>query len=544
MWRFPSAVAVLALCGAVQLPAAVPDAGERIYREGELAAGQPLRGERVGAPRVVGKAAACAQCHLRSGLGMVEGPIVIPPVGGRFLFRPGHRISRDSPLHAGMTRLLPSPPDRPAYDETTLARAIRDGIGADGRRLDYLMPRFDLDEASMRELIEYLKRLSSTRVRGVSDSVLKFATIVTPDADTAARDGMLNVLERYFEEKNSRYIGESVSPVLEDGRPIRLRTARRWELHVWQLAGSPETWEAQLDERLRREPVFAVISGVGGVTWEPVHRFCERQAIPCMLPNVDLPVVEDGEFYSVYFSQGALLEAQLVAARLAQSREGAARRGRIVQVYRDDDIGASAAARLHRALPDGTAFVDRPLGHGDGARKLARAVLEARPGDVLVLWLRGTDLAALPAPPAGLAAVYASGLIGGLEQAPLTPEWRKLARITYPCALPDERSLRLNYPLGWFRLRGIKVEAERVQVDTYVACSVLLETLASMLDEFVPEYLVERTEDMLDSRIVNGYYTRLALGPGQRFASKGGYLVRFVGPTGTAVAADGDWIVP
>jgi hypothetical protein len=110
--------------------------------------------------------------------------------------------------------------------------------------------------------------------------------------------------------------------------------------------------------------------------------------------------------------------------------------------------------------------------------------------------------------------------------------------------LPDERSLRLNYPLGWFRLRGIKVAAERVQVDTYVACSVLLETLASMLDEFVPEYLVERTEEMLDSRIVNGYYTRLGLGPGQRFASKGGYLVRFVGPTGTRVTADGNWIVP
>jgi hypothetical protein len=49
---------------------------------------------------------------------------------------------------------------------------------------------------------------------------------------------------------------------------------------------------------------------------------------------------------------------------------------------------------------------------------------------------------------------------------------------------------------------------------------------------------------MLDSRIVNGYYTRLGLAPGQRFASKGGYLVRFVGPTGGAIAADGDWIVP
>jgi hypothetical protein len=167
-----------------------------------------------------------------------------------------------------------------------------------------------------------------------------------------------------------------------------------------------------------------------------------------------------------------------------------------------------------------------------------------RRGDTLVLWLRASDLAALPAPPAGISAAYLSGLMGGLEHAPLAPAWRSLARIAYPYELPEQRSLRLNYPLGWFRLRKIAVVDERVQVDTYIACSVLLETLASMVDEFVRDYLVERVEVMLDSRIVNGYYTRLGLAPDQRFASKGGYLVRFVDPTGTRIAADGDWIVP
>jgi hypothetical protein len=547
-----AAAAALMLCGAVAPP--VSDVGERIYREGQLAAG-PLRGERVGAPPLQGRDAACAQCHRRSGLGMVEGLIVIPPISGHFLFRPGRRIARDSPIHSGMTHLLPTPPDRPAYDESTLARAIRDGVGPDGRRLDYLMPRFDLDDASMRELIAYLKRLSSGRVLGATDSTLHFATIITPDGDPAARDGMLNVLQQYFEEKNSRYIGEVTSPLVQDGRPVQLRTQRYWQLHVWQLTGAPETWEAQLDQRLRREPVFAVISGLGGATWEPVHRFCERQAIPCLLPNVDLPVDAPGEFYSVYFSEGVLLEARLVATRLAPSlpssrppaagegRSGASP-GRIVQIYRTDDIGAAAAARLRQALPQGLPFVDRVLAHAGGTRELAQALADVKADDTVVLWLRAADLERLPAPPAGIKAVYVSGLMGGLEHAPLAPEWRGVARIAYPYALPDERSLRLNYPLGWFHLRKIPVVAERVQVDTYIACSVLLETLASMLDEFVRDFLVERVEMMLDSRIVNGYYTRLGLAPEQRFASKGGYLVRFVDPSGARVAADGDWIVP
>lgn len=543
--RVLAAAAALLLCGvaATAAPASMA-AGEGIYREGRLASGQPLRGQRAGAPTLQGQDAACVQCHRRSGLGIVEGRTVIPPITGQFLFRPGQRLTRDGAMHEGATQLLATPPNRPAYDAASLARAIRDGVGANGRGLDYLMPRYDLDEASLADLVAYLKRLSADRIAGVDETTLQFATIVTPDADPAARDGMLDVLEKYFAEKNSHYIGENVTPLLQNGKPVRLQTQRYWRLQVWQLQGPPDTWEAQLEERQRHQPVFAVISGLGGAHWEPVHRFCEREAIPCLLPNVDLPVVEDGEFYSVYFSQGVLLEARLIAARLLQSNGDPPGPGRIVQVYRDDDIGAAAAARLREALPQGSRLLDMPVRHDEGPGGLARALAQAGAGDTLVLWLRPEDLGALPQPAPSLAAVYVSGLMGGLEKAPLPSTWRQVAKITYPYALPDERSLRLNYPLGWFHLRRIPVVNERVQVETYIACSVLLETLATMLDEYVPDYLVERVEMMLDSRIVNGYYTRLGLAQGQRFASKGGYIVRFAGATGTGVAADGPWTVP
>jgi len=544
--RALAAAAALLLCGAAAVPepAATSAHGEAIYRQGRLPSGELLRGERQGAPPLQGQDAACVQCHRRSGLGMVEGKIVIPPISGRLLFRPGQRIFRDSPMHEGETHLLPTPPDRPAYDEATLERAIREGVGANGHPLDYLMPRYDLDDAAMGDLIAYLRHLSSVRVRGATGTTLHFATIVTPDADPVARAGMLNVLEHYFAEKNSVYMGEAATPLLQGGRPIQLRTQRQWQLHVWSLTGAPETWEAQLDQHLRAEPVFAVISGLAGATWEPVHRFCERQAIACLLPNVDLPVVEDGEFYSVYFSQGVLLEAQLIAARLGAPASDQRSSGRIVQVFRQGDIGEAAAARLQEVIAKSRQVVDRRVAEGHGATEVVQALQDIRHGDTLVLWLRTADLAALPSPPSGVTVVYLSGLMGGAEHAPLPPAWRQLARMAYPYELPELRSLRLNYPLGWFRLRKIPVVDERVQVATYVACSVLVETLASMLDEFVGDFLVERVEVMLDSRIVNGYYTRLGLAPGQRFASKGGYLVRFVDPKGSGVAADGNWMVP
>src|SRR5258706_15202090 len=53
-----------------RLPDATP--GESIYRRGMLATGEPVRGERASAPAVPGAAAACSNCHRRSGLGALE----------------------------------------------------------------------------------------------------------------------------------------------------------------------------------------------------------------------------------------------------------------------------------------------------------------------------------------------------------------------------------------------------------------------------------------------------------------------------------------
>ncbi len=61
-----------------------------------------------------------------------------------------------------------------------------------------------------------------------------------------------------------------------------------------------------------------------------------------------------------------------------------------------------------------------------------------------------------------------SGIMGGLELAPLTAGWRALARMTYPFAIPDRRRIFMDYPLGWMRFKQIPLVDERTQTDTYV----------------------------------------------------------------------------
>jgi len=164
--------------------------------------------------------------------------------------------------------------------------------------------------------------------------------------------------------------------------------------------------------------------------------------------------------------------------------------------------------------------------------------------DALVLWLRPPDITALGEAPSAPPAVFVSGLMGGLERTPLPPTWRSRAQLAYPFDLPDKRRVPVDYALGWFRIRQIPVVAEQVQADTYLACGLLAETLKYMVDTFVPDYLVERVEDMIDRRIITGYYPHLTLAQGQRFASKGGYIVHFSEPQGTRLIADGGWVVP
>lgn len=505
-------------------------AAQALFRNGILPSGTPLKGAREGGAGVAGKNAACASCHRRSGLGMSEGRIVTPPVTGHYLFDPGERPAPEgesSPLAAAAY-------SRIRYTDATLARAIRAGLGPTGKPLSPLMPHFALDDATMSLLIDYLRTLSSTAAPGVETDTLHFATIVTPDADPERARAMLEVLNHFFDNKDAYYRGKA--PPLKASRRIHYRVLRRWQLHVWILTGASDTWVAQLHAKLLAEPVMAVVSGISGRTWAPVHRFCEQEQLPCLLPNVDLPVVHEGDFYSVYFSAGVLLEAELLAARLPAGTR------HLVQVYREDDIGAAAAQSLagdvHAMQVD-----NYPLKPGADAVQLAAALEHAAPGDALVLWLRPEDLRHLPvaASPAG---VWISGLMGGLEHAPLSAAWFAAAHLSYPFDLPEQRRFRMTWPLTWFKTQGIEVTDERTQVDTYLSCVILAESVGALWGNFVRDYLLETYENMLSFRTLNGYYPHLSLGPGQRLASKGGYIVHYADAAGRAVVQDGEWTVP
>ena len=539
-----AALAILAAWAAASRAAGGPveTLGESIYLKGMLSPDKPLEGARESGLGVTGAEAACVNCHLRSGLGSKEGEVFIPPVTGEYLFH--------GRAHGGNDPLLPYVEsmhgNRAPYTSATVARAIREGLDSDGRVLSYLMPRYALSDGDMAALIAYLNKLSVSRSPGVTPTTLNFATIFTADADPAKRAGVLDVLQHYVAETNSFPIGPQPR-MWTSGKTAYAKSMYmahlRWQLHEWSLTGAPETWRAQLDQHLKAEPVFAVLSGLGGSNWKPVHEFCEQEQIPCLFPNVEAPPVDQGGFYSLYFSKGVLLEAELIANRLAEDKGP----GLVVdQIYRRGDSGEPAAQALVAALKaHGITVRDHPLPSGASDSGLATALRAAQRAQVLVLWLRAKDIAALGSPPTQ-AQVYFSGLMGGLEDAPLPGVWRDRAFIVLPLDTPDRRGVRLDYPLGWFHFRHIPIVAKQAQVDTYLACSLVSQLLRDQIaDNFVRAYFVEQLQGMLERRLVTGYYPHLSLSYHERFASRGGYIAHFV-PQGTTshLVAAGDWTVP
>jgi hypothetical protein len=543
-WRAAACALLLSLSTATWAAGDLRTAGEAIYLRGVLGSGAPLEAARGDArASAQGATVACVKCHRRSGLGMKEGSVLIPPVTGQFLFHSQHAKSDEVQLpYVENARA-----NRTEYSDATLARVIRQGVDSDGKTLSYLMPRFALNDADMSAMIAYLRSLDRSSIPGVTDKVLHFATIITPDADPVKSRGMLDVMEHYFADKNTFPFPPS-PPMRSSGHTLYSKSMymaqRRWQLHVWQLTGPAETWTKQLEHDFAAEPVMAAVSGLGGSNWAPVHQFCERTHLPCLFPNAEVPVVADQDFYTLYFSRGVLLEADLIANRIRTPADGHPAAS-VLQIYRAGDSGEAAARVLAAALKrNGISVRSEVLPTRSEDSRLAAALRGANAGDSLVLWLRPADIAALGDAPAAAGTVYLSGLMGGLERTPLPASWRSRSWIAYPFDLPDHSRVRLNLPLEWFTIRHIPLVAEQVQLDTYLACGVLAESVGHMADVFVPEYLVERAEEMLERRLMTGAYPRMSLSEGERFASKGGYMVQFAAGTGTQMITDRDWTVP
>ncbi|MFM2119048.1 MAG: hypothetical protein RL722_516 [Pseudomonadota bacterium] len=496
---------------------AAAEVGRRLYLEGRRADGSPLVGVRRldgGQPlQVQGAQAACVACHRGSGLGSVEGDVLIAPITGRALHEPG---SVAAVMDTRSKRVLNTA--HAPYDLASLGAALRSGTQVSGRPLHPMMPRYQLSEAEVAALDAYLATLSATWSPGVTAQKVRLATVITPDVDPAARKTAIDMARHYASRKNlgTRPGRRHMVSTLE----FVLRTERQWELDVWELQGPRETWGEQLRALQAAKPVFAIASGLAR-DWAPVHAFCEAEQIPCWFPVTEaLPAEAATGRWGLYFQAGVALEAEVMARQISVATPGTRR---VLQLVDADEVAGQAARVLDQALLESADAGVCPSVQTLALADLDDAGLDAAltglgPQDALVLWLRPAGLARLAhlADRAGRTSGQATGQAPGLAHgrvpvwlgtrlaaggaAALPPDWRARATQIYPYELPEQRAGHMVKLQAWLSQARLPLTDEVLQSELYFAFSYLNETLGDMLQNLHRDYLIERAETMLDRR--------------------------------------------
>jgi hypothetical protein len=257
----------------------------------------------------------------------------------------------------------------------------------------------------------------------------------------------------------------------------------------------------------------------------------------------------------------------------------------VVQLRAEGDrVGEVATQALKRALAASRReIVERTLPLSAPADS-SQWLTSLQATDTIVAWLPAAGLQVLAGPLPAVDAVYLSAAMSGEAGSALDPGWRDRAWLLQRSEAEPLRTANLRRFRSWLASRQIAEIDERMQSEVFFAVNFLAATVDGMLNNLHPDYLIERAEATLAmrermqvqeevqalqmggggrqpaqaarsatsasaagvdfalqlSRGGTTAYPRLSLGPGQRLASKGVYLIKL-----KPGAADlPEWIVP
>ncbi|MGC8475136.1 MAG: c-type cytochrome [Acetobacteraceae bacterium] len=535
--------------------------GRRLYRHGISVSGKPLQAVTAAGEPLLGAQGHCVTCHRPSGYGASEGGVLVPPITGPILFHraTAHRYGwRFADMFKqiqppGYEAALHRPALRPAYTQQSLAVLLRDGRNPLGRTLPD-MPRYRLSPADVAALTAYLRTLSARLSPGVGPRHLYLATIFTDNVPPARRRAVLATLRAFISWANRNTIHyldrPGFSPYYRSGLA---KAYRVWVLRVWTLHGKPAGWTAQLSADLAAHPVFAELSGIVDGPWSPIGRFCNAHRLPCLFPETPLPSQRDGiDVYSMQFNDGLFLQARVAAAYLA-ARPSPPRR--VTMLMGPGLMAAAPAATFARALGRDlphARLVTRRVGAA-GWPAAVRAVSASpvgspvgTPDGTLVVWPGADPRPAL----AALAAAVPRArriILPDNATAParrLTGPLAARLRLIHPTAMPGAINPESFRTRQFLDARGVPVVFPRAQFEAYYAARLLRAAVYRLVSDFHRDYLMEWIEQEAENTLDPGVYPHLALGPGQRHASHGAYVVALDPRAPGGIRAASGWLVP
>lgn len=520
-------------------------AGKNLYMHGKLASGENVLATTVGDVPLTGEQAACVNCHRHSGLGSIEGSTIAPAITGEILFSE-HKIKahRYQPQTKQATYAL----DRPAYTENSLKNTLMSGVDINGKPLDSLMPRYAFTDNDFKHLYAYLNSLSINNA-GVTDTTLHIATIIDERASTDKISTMLSTLERYISDLNSgtrREVERTAQAPIQ--KEWLYQGYRKYKLHIWKLSGEPDSWQKQLNNYYDKTPVFAVVSGISKDSWENIDKFCNTREVPCILPNTKTPGYSANNFYTLYYNAGPYNDASVIVRYFQNSALDNNEVDSIVQLYDDSNYSEVAKNTLHEEITS------------NGKRNIISVSLDTisnkhgidqyikNKNTTVIIWSEKLDTSLLEALSSNKNKIKSVFIPYYLATS--TETRKKLEHIgldiltSYPYIKPSSEPRDTIRSSVWAKSRKIDITEKAVFTNTFSAIKILLNAIKHARSHFNRAYIIELLEHKLDKSVLTGMYPKLTIGPNQRYASRGGYIMKVPGDVSSPLQPVSQWLLP
>ncbi|HQR31027.1 MAG TPA: ABC transporter substrate-binding protein, partial [Anaeromyxobacteraceae bacterium] len=457
-------------------------------------------------------AAPCGSCHGPDGLGRPEGGVVPTEITWGALSRPyGHD-------HPGGRR-------HPAFDERSLARALREGVDPAGNPLDPVMPRYAIPDADLRSLVAYLKVVDRDLDPGIGATVLRVG-VVLPDRGALAEVGL-----------GMRSVLQARADALAAAGGVN---GRKLELVVAGYDSDAEDGRAAAERLVRRERVFALLSGFAPAAEGAIEELAESERVPLVGPFTLFARQAEPVPTFVFFLQGGLREqARLLAAHAV--RDLRVEPARIAIPHPDASRAAEAAAGAREELGKAGTSAAGFTWSGPVPDPVLPARLAAQ-GVQAVLFLggdAGLEAFARGEREAGFAPwLLASGTLSARGASRTPPSLRGRIRLAYPSS-PSDESPEAAAGLARLRARlGLADRNRASQVAALAAFDVLVEGLRRSGRHLSRERLVASLEGLYD--FPTGLLHPITYGPNRRVGALGGTIVA-IDPASGAFAPVGGW---
>ncbi|MDX6696240.1 MAG: hypothetical protein QOF02_3843 [Blastocatellia bacterium] len=473
--------------------------GKQIFLKGEAEGGSEITAFLGGSDDGLPAASfTCANCHGLKGQGQQEGGLQPPAINWNALTH-----AHTSPLR----RQQISP-----YDETTLARAIVSGLDSTGARLHPGMPRYQMTDAQMADLIAYLKKIGTTADAelGLSGERIKVGAALPLTGPLAqVGEDVKAAINAVFADVNAQggIYGREINLVVEDSRGDAKETiaaTRRLieQDNVFALVGSFEPGGGQATDELLRRSEAPLI---GPVTLSPRLAVPPNPYVFYLLPTFN----EQGRALVDFAASKAAGQTPRLAVVYAQSefdadalagvREQAKRRSMRIVAEQGFDASnfspANIVGSLSKEKPAFIFFFGNSNQITAFAREMERAQLDAT--------------------------LLSSVAMIGRGAFSLSTAMAKRTFLSFPAALPDRE--------GFAEFLDVMVRAKAnvrntaFQALAFAAAKTFIEAIKLSNRELSRPSLIQALERLHDFK--TGVVPPLTFSPNRRVGATGSYIV-------------------